>query len=77
MRNVRYLDSGEQNVEQRPARLLLAGMFETRRHFPTGAHRRLTSSFRRLFRQKVAGFVYRPVSVSEDQNQQANHEEDD
>lgn len=77
MRNLRYLESGKQDVEQRLARLLLARMFEACRHVSTEEHRRLTLGFRRLFRQKVSGFVDSPVSVSEDQNQQANHEEDD
>ena len=77
MRNLRYLDSGEQDVEQRVARLLLAGMSEASRQFSTQEHCRLTLGFGRLFRQEVSGFVYRPVSVREDQNQKANHEEDD
>ena len=77
MRNLRHLDSGEQDVEQRLARLLLARMSEARRHFSTQEHCGLTLGFRGLFRQEVAGFVYSAVGVREDQDQQANHEEND
>lgn len=77
MRNVWCLDPGRQDIEQRLARLLLTRMFEACRHVSTHEHGGLTLGFRRLFRQEVSGFVYCPVSVSEDQNQQANHKEDD